>query len=113
MSKLISNLPTTEIEKLLNSLVKHKAIFDEIQFAKKYGNREVLEIDAITKFDGYILVNFFLDDLHMLRLHDGAWVQAYLGLDDSYNKEVLEEKYSYRYVGVANIEEIGKTKIYI
>ena len=113
MDNLISNLSKTEIEKLLNSLVKHKDVLGENKKKKKYGNRDYLEIDVITGFDGYVLVNFFLDDLHMLRLHDGAWVRAYLGIDDNYNKEVLEGKYSCQYVGVANIEGIGKTKIYV
>lgn len=110
MSK--SDLTEVEIKKVLSTLSEHKAIANELLFSIEYRNEHFLEIEEITQVEGYVLVNFFLHDLHMLRLLDGAWVRAYLGIDDQYDAEVLEKKYGLQYVATFNIVEIGEKKVY-
>jgi len=101
------NIPD-RILKVLAELDKHPAVRDEVEVSKRCGETEieiVIELDD----EGYLLVGFFGHDLYMLKMPDGEWKQAYIGYDQNYAKEVLEQKYGLQKILFTHISGFGES----
>lgn len=67
---------------------------------KRYVSTDWLEkVEVVQVEGGYTLFCFPFEDFHMLRSPIGMWRQAYFGQEDqSFNREVLEQKYGLKYL---------------
>ena len=99
----------------LLEMQEHPKVIAEADMAKKIGV-SLLDVDFACKQGEYMLACYFSLDLYMARLADGAWVRCYRGMDDEYNRDVLERKYGLSHVFTIDYlidEDEPDVKIYV
>lgn len=84
---------------------------------KRHASPDWIEkVEVIQVQGGYTLYCFPFEDFHMLRSPIGMWRPAYFGQDQSFNREVLEQKYGLTYlcdVSAPQLFDSASTQLYI